>query len=359
MEYIENIKEISFITEIIKTYFITMCTYYINLKISNQKLNKNPKNILVVSIGLLLICVIYAMLRKNFGNTYAIIFLAISESLIFSIESKNEVIYSIVITCVSLSINYILFFTSVVINFIYILLLKISNEYIDTILVLSVYVALVQIFQKIKRFKKGFAFLKSKIENEYFNIIILNVSLIILFILIIAPDYSQEIARKVLFTFIFFSIMMFITIQKSLQLYYRQKQLIKNLEETKKELEEKKKEVQELEQENLKFSEKSHSIAFQQKALEHKIEMLELKNEIGEENEIKERLNEISKKFAKKEAVALTKTGITRVDDMLNYMQAECIKNEIDFQLQINGNIHHMTNKYLEKEELEILLATI
>ena len=42
---------------------------------------------------------------------------------------------------------------------------------------------------------------------------------------------------------------------------------------------------------------------------------------------------------------------------MLEYMQSECINNKIDFQLQINGNIHHMINKYIEKEDLEILIA--
>ena len=44
---------------------------------------------------------------------------------------------------------------------------------------------------------------------------------------------------------------------------------------------------------------------------------------------------------------------------MLKYMQSECTKNKIDFDLKINGNIHHMTNKYVEKETLEILLADL
>ena len=33
------------------------------------------------------------------------------------------------------------------------------------------------------------------------------------------------------------------------------------------------------------------------------------------------------------------------------------VENNIDFQLQINGNIYHMTNNYIAKEDLEILLA--
>ena len=49
------------------------------------------------------------------------------------------------------------------------------------------------------------------------------------------------------------AIIMFITIKKSLNLYYKQKMLIKELEETKTELNSKNKEIEELEKENLTF----------------------------------------------------------------------------------------------------------
>ena len=53
----------------------------------------------------------------------------------------------------------------------------------------------------------------------------------------------------------------------------------------------------------------------------------------------------------------MSSIGTVEIDDMLKYMQAECVKNKIDFQLQVHGNIHHMTNKYITKSDLEILLA--
>ncbi len=71
--------------------------------------------------------------------------------------------------------------------------------------------------------------------------IILNISIAILFFAIIISNYNEEIADKVGIGFIIFSIIMFITIQKSLQLYYKQRLLVQDLEETKKELEDKKK----------------------------------------------------------------------------------------------------------------------
>ena len=49
---------------------------------------------------------------------------------------------------------------------------------------------------------------------------------------------------------------MLITIKKSLQLYYKQQMLIKDLKETKEELEKKNKEIQELENENIEISKK-------------------------------------------------------------------------------------------------------
>ena len=151
---------------------------------------------------------------------------------------------------------------------------------------------------------------------------------------------------------------MFITIQKSLQLYYKQKLQQKELEETKEELEKAKKEISELEKENLNFSKKSHSIAHKQKALEYKLNQLLLTNEIAEEIDIRDRIKEISKQIQNEDTtIELTKTNIEEIDDMLKYMQSECEKNKINFELQVNGNIHHMVNKFIAKENLEILLA--
>lgn len=153
---------------------------------------------------------------------------------------------------------------------------------------------------------------------------------------------------------------MIITIQKTLQLYYKQKLLVQELNETKQELIETKKELKQLEEENLNFSKKSHTLAHRQKSLEHKILELTTKSEISTEEvgEVENKLEEIKKDLYKETAVVeLTKTEIVEIDDMLKYMQAECIKNKIGFELQIAGNIHYMTNNFISKEDLEILLA--
>lgn len=173
-------------------------------------------------------------------------------------------------------------------------------------------------------------------------------------------NYTEIKTGKIGVFFIIFSIIMFITIQKSLQLYYKQKMLIKELEESKKEIENKNKEIEELEKENIKISKKSHTLSHKQKSLEYKIEQIIKKSETSKEEaaEVQERLKAINKEFNKEKLeTKLPKTEIPEIDDMLKYMQSECIKNKIDFEIQISGNIHHMVNNIISKEDIETLLA--
>ena len=132
---------------------------------------------------------------------------------------------------------------------------------------------------------------------------------------------------------------------------------MKQLNEANSEILNKQQEIQKLEQENLEFSKRSHSLAHKQKSLEYKLNQLLMKGETAEELEIKDRLQEISKELYKKPVEELTKTGVTQIDDMLKFMQSECIKNNIDFNLQINGNIYYLINNIISVEQLEILIA--
>ena len=164
--------------------------------------------------------------------------------------------------------------------------------------------------------------------------------------------------RSLFIYVVIFSVILFITIQKSLQLYYKQKLQERETAEIKEELNSKAKEIEELEKENIRLSKANHSILHKQKSLEYELSQALLKNETMDKKEIKTKLQDISKEIPKETApIELTKTNIKEIDNMLKYMQAECTKNKIDFELQINGNIHHMINKYIGKEELEILLA--
>ncbi|MBO4816071.1 MAG: HAMP domain-containing histidine kinase [Clostridia bacterium] len=166
------------------------------------------------------------------------------------------------------------------------------------------------------------------------------------------------IAKNIFLNFLLFIIIFVVIIKKSIEAYYKQKLLIQDLNETKKELDEKKKEIEELEAEILNFSKKSHSLAHKQKSLEFKINKLLMNSENTKELGLEDDLKNLSKElYENSKLPELEKTGITEIDDMLSVMQEECRKNGIDFSLQLKGNIYQMTNNFVTKEEISILLA--
>ena len=356
MDYIKGLGEIELIVDILKIFYISICTYYLAKKIINKKLDTTYKTI-ILYLCIMVISTICKTIKDSFGFFYGLTGLFLLLSLIFAKGTKNKIIYSMVIVLISLSINYIIFFVAIALSFIPSVLINIKNDFVILMIMLLIYTILLKYLSKIKRFKRGFSFLCEKLKNEYLEVLILNISVMILFLIILLSHYDAILTNTVLWGIIIFSIIMFITIQKSLQLYYKQKLLIQDLEETKKELEDKKLEIEKLEKENLNFSKVSHSIAHKQKLLEHKLNELMLKKETASEIDIRDRINAISKEMQPRQAKELSKTDIIEIDDMLKYMQAECINDKIEFELQISGNIYQMINNHIRKEDLEILLA--
>lgn len=213
---------------------------------------------------------------------------------------------------------------------------------------------------KSKRFKHGIISLQNNMNNDYVELIILSISIGILYMGMIIYDMQAFAVRDIICIFIIFAALMFITIQKSLQLYYKQKMLIKELDETKEDLARAENKIKILERENIEESKKRHTVIHKQKSLEYKIEEMLTKTEMSTEEaaEVKERLEKLNKEvYTEKEVMELDKTGINSIDDMLKYMQSECVKNKIDFTLQIKGNIHYMVHNLVKEEELETLLA--
>lgn len=356
VNFMLQIPDISKIVYFLKICFMSTVTCYTAYKLTDNIIMFKKKLIKIIIINIV-ISYITTIIRYIFNLFISDICLIFILGCMQSIINKQKIGYSILLITIALAINYIILFLTTVLTFPINIFYNIKNDYINLMLIIIIYLILICLLFKIKKFKHGFLFLKRNIENEYIEIWVLNISSIILFSSIIFNSYNFQITRKLFIGFIIFSIIMFITIQKSLQLYYKQRLLVQDLEETKKELEDKKKEIKQLEQENLNFSKTSHSIAHKQKALEYKLNELALKNEIAEEIDVKNRLNNITKQISKEPEIEISKTNITEIDDMLNYMKSECIKNKIKFEVQLNGNIYQMINNHITKEELEILIA--
>ena len=353
-----NIEQINVIVDILRIFAISIGTYCIDFKLIDQKIDKRISKLTVDIIMLLIISLTCKLIKVKLGFVYNIILETILLGVLFSKRIKNNIINCILTTLISLSINYIIFSFSIALGFIVNRIVTINNEFLNVTVILYIYSITIYYFFKIKKLRKGISFLKNNSKNDYFEILILNISLIIIFTIIILSDYNQIISRNLGTMFIIICVIMATTIYKCVNAYYKQKLLIQELNNTKEELENKKQEINRLEKENLNFSKTSHSIVHKQKALEYKLNQLMLKNEISEKIDLKDRINIISKEISDKTPeIELSKTNIPEIDDMLKYMQSECIKNKIDFQLQINGNIHYMINNYVSKENLEILLA--
>ena len=103
-----NFKEIIYITYIIKTFFITICTYITYLKIINEK-NIDTKSNIKVIIFLFITSCIVGILKQYFNSYIAIITLVFLISLICSIITGSKLGYSILISTISTSFNYTLF----------------------------------------------------------------------------------------------------------------------------------------------------------------------------------------------------------------------------------------------------------
>lgn len=360
MEFIMGLGDIKNVEDIIKIFYIIVFTHYMNFKLINKKLEINVKNILIIVLSIFVNIIIYKIMRNALGLSYSIIFIILLISISFKKISKYRFPYSLLVTVISLTINYIIFSLSVIVAFIPIILLNIQNTYIGLIFILIINLIFTVSFYKIKRFKKGFIFLQKNILNEYLDILILNISAVVLFCTIILSNYDKMIGRKAYISLIILSIIMFITIQKSLQLYYKQKLQEREVSDIKEEIKSKDREIKELEKENLKLNKINHSLSHKIKSIEYELNQTVIKADMQKEKDLKNKVEKLSKEMQSDIVpVELSKTDIAEIDSMLEYMQSECIKNKIDFQLQVSGNIHHMVNTYIQKENMEILLADL
>ncbi len=345
----------------IKMFFISIFTYYTFLKVNDIiEHNKSIRKNLIVGIGILTVAGLSAFVKFHTNSLISISMVILLLGFLFSISTKLKLGTSIIITLVASACNYMIYFISTIGVFAINRVFSISNDIINLSLIFIIYAIILVKFLSIKKIKYGIAFLKTNTKNDYFDVLVLNISIIMLFCVVLFTNRERMLSKSIFFSLMFSAVIMFITIQKSLQLYYKQKMLVKELDETKEDLARAENKIKILERENIEESKKRHTVIHKQKSLEYKIEEMLTKTEISTEEaaEVSERLEKLNKEvYTEKEVMELDKTGISSIDDMLKYMQSECIKNKIDFTLQIKGNIHYMVHNLVKEEELETLLA--
>lgn len=355
--FVFSLPEISIIIHNIKIFSLLLFSLYIFKKIYNIEIKRKIIPISVCSI--LIISIISTFIRNTATGYFYLIFQILAMSILNYILFKKELANTIIITILSISINYVIFIISTLITLIPVILLKISSDTINMILILLIQLFISSKILEIKKIKYGINFLKQKLDNGLLSILILNISSTILcFYSIIMSKFKRELEINSLISFLVIGIMISITIAKCMQLFYKQNLMTKELETAKQEIDDKNRKIEELEKENLEVSKTRHSLIHKQKNLEFKLNQLLQSSEIAEEIDIKDKIKEVSKElYNRQEPMELDKTGINRIDNVLECMQNECIENQIDFELQLCGNINYMVNHLITEEELEILLA--
>lgn len=357
-QYLINLESVDIIIYFIEMIFISIATYYTSLKTTNHKFIFNTK-LIVVILAIILISVLITIIRYYVSPFVAIISLLFGLSIIYQSIFKDTIGYSILVVLTSLCINLIIFFISLILLFIPNAIFPIQNDFINLAFIILLYSLELYLLFKIRRFKNGFLFLYDKFKNEYFDVLILNISCIVLFSFIALSSTDFSVKTKMVFSLMIFALIMVLSIRTLTTLYYKHKILNRDIEKLDLELKNSKDKLSQLEQENLNSIKIAHSILHKQKSLELKLNELSLNNESSTELDLKNRLNDISKNYLNTTsfAVDLDQTGIPLLDDMFKYMHFECANNKILFFLYIKGNIHQMTNNYILKEDLEVLIA--
>ena len=217
MDYIMGLDNMEFIICFLKMTLINILTYFYSIKITNQKNLKTKRYINVIFIALNSCITAIVSYSSNYINGIMIMMLGLS--IIYAKTTQNNITYSIISNILAMSISYIIYFIAIIFSFIPSVLFGIKNNYIHIVIITIVCLIETYIFNKIKKFKYGFSFLKNDLVDGYIDILILNLSVIILFCFLIFSNFEIIKTGNFFYAFIIFSIIMFITIQKSLQLY--------------------------------------------------------------------------------------------------------------------------------------------
>lgn len=346
----------------IKTFFITIYILVINFKILNRKIRYIEFiKMILISIST---SVIYIVIEKYIDSMVMIIIMYSIQLISLQIIVKDNKSPLFIINLISNAIVYILFGTSMLLELIIIILLNVKNRVINLLFILTIEAIILLAFSKIKRFKNGFSFLQNRKNYEYIDIIMMNISAVVILVYSLFGNYYGDLTKQLMVSFIILGIIMLIMIQKTITLYYKQKLLAKTIEDYKSEIADKDEKIKKLSEEKFKISKLNHEFYNRQQALEMKVNdfISNANTEAAPELTIIKTIEKLSKEYSNglesiKGLERLQSTEIEEIDDMFKYMQAECKKNNINFALQINGNIHHLVNKVIPQSKLVTLIG--
>lgn len=308
-------------------------------------------------------------LKRYLINILAIAIVYFFYSIILSKITEKKYGYSLLVTIISVSITYVFFCISLFIIFIPTTIFKLWNysNPINFISTACLQILLVYSFFNKKRFKDGFPFIAKKLENDYLDMVILIISVIIIFTYFLTINHSNMPIRYLFTGLILFAIIMVIIIQKSFIIYQKQKLLEKTIKDYEQELYEKQTQLETILKEKNNLIKANHEFYHRQKALSLKLDnLMKSKNLLFKEEygSFVDRIDTLAKEYNNviadtKISNSIPKANIPEIDDMFIYMQNECNKNNIEFTLKLTCDAYQLINNIIPKNKLETLIGDL
>ncbi|MBR4619327.1 MAG: hypothetical protein IKO49_08525, partial [Bacilli bacterium] len=196
---------------------------------------------------------------------------------------------------ISSAISYIGFTISAFIVFTTITLLNVLyyDSPICSIIIAALEFFLIHMLFRMKRLKDGFQFISNKSQNDYIDIFILILSIILIFLYFYIGNYNN-ITLPYLFTGLFLFVLIVIPLlQRSFNIYHKQKLQTKALKDYEQELSETKQKLATALEEKQKLVKSNHEFYHRQAALNKKLDDLRNQNQLISNAEFAEEYSNI------------------------------------------------------------------
>ena len=355
----DGMESIDFIIYSIKIIYFCICVFYIIRKLLNEKMN-----ISFLPVYVILISVIVTIIKAMFHSTYSSFVLCICIAFVFKRSYKLHFGTSFLLSILAFAINFVTFGISVILIYLFQEKLNLEvNKIISLFFIITLHIPLLLSIFKIRKFKNGLTFLKN-LNSEYLDITMYSIGGIIVYLYSFITFDGENITKFLVQQFFLFSVIIVLIIQKSITLFYKQKNLLITVKDYESQIKEKDEQLKKLDDEKYKISKLNHEFYNRQKALMLKVEdaLANMNFEAGEDINLKEKIQELSNEYTNKAlenrvGSNFPKTGVEEIDDMFTYMHMECKKCGIEFVLQVSGNINFLINNYIEKSKLVTLIG--
>lgn len=361
-------EKVDIINNVFKIFFINLYVCFAYMKISNFK-DYTFYKILIGILSSLILALVYTALINYISAIIIFPLICFVQSIILSLITKNNMEYSIIITCISFVITYILYLILIILSgFIINLTFNIDDKRNILILLLEVFIEgiILYLIFNIRRIKNGFSFLKSSNNIKQINMYCILFLGIVLIICGLLQGSNNTFINTYMYSgTILTAISLIIWIQSQITLRYKENMKDRTIELQNEEIEKQLNKIEKIEQENLKISSVVHKYNNRLNALERAI-VSELNNHANIEasselsimlDEVKNMSKEFSKELVTQIDIFLPKTNVMGIDNIFKHMAIKAKENNIQYDLIINHSIHYLVENIISKEELETLIG--